>query len=580
MSLIEVVLAMGIIVLLFGGIYSAYISILDAITNSSVRTQAASILNKEVEIIRNLSYVNVGTIGGIPSGLLLQQKNVTSTDGKTFMIETTVRNIDDSFDGTLGGSPNDTSPADYKLVEFEISCTSCAHFVPLFLTTTVAPKNLEGALTGGALFINVFDAAGAPVQDATVNITNASVTPAVNLTDVTNASGTLQLVGVPTSTQRYAITVTKEGYSTARTYLVGASGNPNPTTPHATVAAQTVTQVSFAIDRTSTVTLYSSTNTCQPISNRSFSLQGNKIIGTSPTVYKFSTSTQTDVSGVVALSAMEWDTYAATSTSGGYDFIGTIPLTPFTVNPGINTDVRFIFTSSTLRSLLVTVQDAATGVGIQGATVTLSNASGYSSSHVTGRSTLVETTWTGGGYISQSGGIDTESAPGTVQLFGTPYPTSTTHWMISRTFDTGGSGSIYYALTFSPLTQPVQTGQDSVKFQLASNNDNATWNYVGPDGTAGSYYTSSGTAIPALHTNNRYLRYKLFMSTQNEAVTPSVSDVSVDFYGVCVPPYQSYFNGMATGTYTVTVEANGYQTATSSVTIGSGGQQSTILLVH
>lgn len=569
MSLIEVILAIGMIVLLFGGIYSAYIGILDAIANSSLRTQAASILNREIEIIRNLAYDQVGTVGGIPSGILPQTKNVTSTDGQTFTVAITVRNIDDQFDGTLSGSPGDTSPADYKLAELEISCVACPRFIPLLLTTTVAPKNLEGALAGGALFINVFDAAGAPVQDAVVNIINSSVSPAVNLTDITNEDGVLQLVGVPTSTQGYAIIVTKNGYSTEQTYQVGAIGNPNPVKPHATIAAQSVTQVSFAIDRTSSVTLYSSTNTCQPIADRAFSIQSSKLLGTVPDVYKFSTTTQTGGAGIVALQNIEWDSYNVTSTGSGYDVIGSLPLIPFTVNPATNMDVRFVFGSPTLRSLLVSVKDAATGAGIQGATVSLSNES-YEASRYTGRSSLVETTWTGGGYISQDGGIDTESVPGSVVLAGTPYPTSTTHWMISRTFDTGGATSTYYALHWEPETQPGGVGVDSVRFQIASNNDSVTWNYVGPDGTSGSYYTSSGTTIHSGHANHRYIRYKLYLSTDSAVVTPSVSDVMIDFNGVCVPPYQAYLTGMAPGTYTLSIVAPGYQLATSSITIGSG----------
>ncbi|RMD60565.1 hypothetical protein D6833_09475, partial [Candidatus Parcubacteria bacterium] len=108
-------IAIALIALIFWSIYLTYASILDTIGNTSVRRAAVSVLNNEIETIRNLPYESVGTVGGVPSGILAQEKQVTVGD-VTFTVTTTVRNIDDPFDGTLGGTPNDTAPADYKLV--------------------------------------------------------------------------------------------------------------------------------------------------------------------------------------------------------------------------------------------------------------------------------------------------------------------------------------------------------------------------------------------------------------------------------------------------------------------------------
>ena len=52
----------------------------------------------------------------IELGVLEHTKNITR-NGVVFNLVTTVRNIDDPYDGVVGGSPNDTAPADYKLVE-------------------------------------------------------------------------------------------------------------------------------------------------------------------------------------------------------------------------------------------------------------------------------------------------------------------------------------------------------------------------------------------------------------------------------------------------------------------------------
>lgn len=572
LTFIDLIVSIGIIGILFGGIFLAYSSILDSIANSEARTAASAALNRELEIVRNIPYEQVGTLGGVPGGILPSEKTIV-VSGVSYLVKTTVRNIDDPFDGTTGGNPNDTAPADYKLVELEISCPGCAHFVPIAITTTAAPKALESATTNGSLFLNVFDANGIGVSGASIRVTNATVTPPIDLTDTTNASGVLQLVGVPTSTQAYAVTVTKSGYSSERTYPPGDAANPNPLKPHATVVPQTVTQLSFAIDRVGAVNVYSSNDVCVPIPNIDFSMSGAKPIGTSPNVFKFSTSSATTASGTKTFSNMEWDTYSFVMNEANYDVVGTIPLSPVIFNPSTTLDFRFVVKPSVISSLLVTVRNAATGGPVMDATTTLTKAS-FSSTQITGHSFLTQTDWSGSDYDSQSGGITTG---GSLTLTGLPYPTSTTNWLISKTFDVGSSTSALYALNWSPTSQHPQTGVGSVQFQVAANNDNVTWNFVGPDGSSGTYYTAPRGFHASLN-NKRYLRYKIYLKTESENQTPSVDDVNIEFNSVCVPKSQVLFNSLNTGTYTLTVSAAGFAQATSSLDIVSGWNQTEVLL--
>ena len=71
----------------------------------------------------------------------------------SFTLTTTVRNIDDPFDGTATGNPPpvDTAPADYKLVDIGATCPLCDNAFDETITTTVAPKNLESATADGSL---------------------------------------------------------------------------------------------------------------------------------------------------------------------------------------------------------------------------------------------------------------------------------------------------------------------------------------------------------------------------------------------------------------------------------------------
>ncbi|OGZ52831.1 MAG: hypothetical protein A3B25_01090 [Candidatus Ryanbacteria bacterium RIFCSPLOWO2_01_FULL_48_26] len=578
-SLIDLVISMGIIVLLFGGIFLVYSAIVDSARNNSTRTAALSVLEQQSEIIRNLPYDSVGTQNGIPTGIIPQTQTV-AVAGQNFTVRTTVRNIDDPFDGTLGGVPNDTAPADYKLVWFEAQCTQCARPLSYFMTTTVAPINLESASTNGSLFINIINASGKSVSNVDVHVVNASVTPAIDLTDTTNASGVLQLVGVPTSTQSYAVTAIKSGYTSEKTYPPGDPSNPNPINLHATVAAGTVSEVTLTIDETSDLNVKTSESTCVPTGNKNFSISGGGLIGLNPDVPKYSTSSATNAEGLKTFTDIDFGTYALTLDSPSSDLIGMIPLSPFTVDPSSTYDFRFVTRPANPLSLLVVVKDSVTGAGVNSSTVNLSK-SGFSETVTTGRDTWTDTDWSGGQYGSQDGGIEADSPAGSLSLVssGGTYSTTTVPWLISNTIDVGSSTATYYdVISWNPASQPAQTGSESVRFQIASNNDQTTWNFVGPDGTAGTYYAATGDAIYAGHENNRYLRYKAFLKTEDENYTPEVNNVSIDFYSVCVPLAQAFFAGLSPGTYSVDVTAPGYQEATSTVSVTANWQQTQVIL--
>lgn len=573
-SLIDVLVSIAIVVLLFGAIYLVYFSLYDAVGDIQVRNAATAVLNQQIETMRNMSYADVGTVGGIPSGVIAPEQPVPY-GSYDFMLETDVRNVEDPAGQTFG---EPTGTVDYKLVQLTISCPTCQSFNPLSITTTFAPPGLESTAGQGSLFVNVFDADGNGVPDANVTVVNPNITPAIDLTDTTNNSGTLQLVGVPTSTQGYQIFVSKPGYSSAQTYPVGGEGNPNPEQPNITVAQEALSTASFSIDYTSALTVSATNNVCQGIGGVGFSIAGTKLIGTDPDVLKFSTSSATDSSGTALFPSMEWDTYSFALASSSYDLLGTIPLTPMAIDPSSTVSFDFVLASSTADSLLVTAADANTGDGVPDATVTLTK-SGVSQTLVAGQSTWTDADWADGAYAAQSGGIDTDSDPGTIQLLANAsgtYPTSTTSWLISNTIDFGTSTADYVSLDVTPAAEPPSTGPASAEFQIAANNDDATWNFVGPDGTSGSYYTSSSTIVDM--DGDRYLRYKVFLSTEDPLTTPYVNDVTIGFSSPCVPPAQVLFPDLSAGTYTITADAPGYAEATSSIAVSSGAQSTQVLM--
>lgn len=74
----------------------------------------------------------------------------------------------------------------------------------------------------------------------------------------------------------------------------------------------------------------------------------------------------------------------------------------------------------------------------------------------------------------------------------------------------------------------VNTANTTTKFQIATNSDNATWNYVGPDGTGSTYFTGGTGIIPLNSVLGRYLRYKIFFTSTNTDI-PYVTDVTINY---------------------------------------------------
>lgn len=582
-TFVEILVGLALFLLIGISIYQGFLQILEVVRVSRVTMVATALANEQFEIIRNIPYNDVGLVAGLPPGVIPHIQNLVR-EGSEFMVTTTIRNEDDSFDGTIGGSPNDLSPADYKLVELGITCPSCRNFSPLQFTGRVAPRSLETASANGALFVQVFDANGQPVQGADVHIENNQLAPAVVIDDTTNNDGVLQIVDAPPSAEAYEITVSKAGYSSERTYLTGDPSNPNPIHPHATVLLQQVTQTSFAIDKESTLNFSSVSKTCVPIGGIDFSFVGSKLIGTSPDVLKYDQNHATDGTGELVLPSVEWDTYSLSLSDASYDLAGSNLLTPFVVPPDATQNVQLTVAPKNPSSLLVTVRDAATQLPLTDADVTLLE---ISQTLTTGRGFLRQTDWSGGGgqadftdptkYFTSDGNEEVGNPPGELRLreLGGLYVGSAE--LISSTFDTG-SPSNFHQISWQPTAQPPETGPESIRFQLATNSDKATWNFVGPDGTASTFYTLADSNINPVHNGDRYVRSKVFLQTADPLYTPTLAEFAFVFTSSCVPPGQVLFDGLASATYTLRVEKSGYQTFEEPVAIGAASQQKEVIL--
>jgi len=91
-----------------------------------------------------------------------------------------------------------------------------------------------------------------------------------------------------------------------------------------------------------------------------------------------------------------------------------------------------------------------------------------------------------------------------------------------------GNPALGSTTSWSTLSWTGTTPAGTVlRFQVAgSDSAFGPFSFVGPDGTAGTFFTTSGASI-AQFSPKRYLKYKAYLSTSDNTVTPTLSDVTV-----------------------------------------------------
>lgn len=241
-TLIESIIGIALMLVVFLGIFGVAQLSFRIVAQSKARVTASAIANQRIEFIRNLSYGDVGTSGGIPSGIIPQTEIITKNNIQ-YTVRTFVSYIDDIFDGL---APDDTLPNDYKRVKVELSWQTGLDG-EIFLITDISSKGLETSVGGGNLLITVFDAAGAAVQGASIHIVNVETVPPIDVYYQTNSEGRYLVAGAPASVAGYQVIISRSGYSSDRTY--GMEEIVNPENPHITVIEGKLTQASFSIDR-------------------------------------------------------------------------------------------------------------------------------------------------------------------------------------------------------------------------------------------------------------------------------------------------------------------------------------------
>ena len=565
-SMIESLVSIAIFAILSAAIYQTSALLIKGIGIYRENTTISSLASQYMEIVHNLPYSAVGTLSGNPHGNLPDEPNapLININGVDYQIYYVVNYIDNPADGTaLAGT--DFASNDYKQVKLYVRNAGSGKTYSFL--TNITPKGLENLESGGALYIKVFDAVGQPVPNATINILNTTIVPNINLTRTTDSAGNWIEVGLPNSANSYHITTTKNGYSSDATYPI-TELNPNPTKPDSTIADGQVTQLSFSIDKLSTLAFHTLNQICAPLSDISMEVQGEKLIG-NPNLLKFDHYYTSDSLGDISTGQIEWDNYVPALAGSNLMIYGSSPIQEVTVLPDTHQEYTLILGPKTTNRLLVIVKDAATKNPVENAEVHLENTNlGIDLSRQTGGSVWSSNDWTGGAgqtdftdptkYFSDDTGVSTSIIPTALRLLsydnGVTFVNSGA--LISSIYDTGTAETVFTSLDWQPTSQNPDT---SVKFQLSSSNDRATttWDFIGPDGTSGSFYTTPGTTINV--PNARYIRYKVFLDTADSSKTPVLTSVNINYVSGCFTPGQVMFPGLIQASdYQLTVSAPGY----------------------
>jgi len=352
---------------------------------SKSRLGAIALANEKMEIARNLSYDNVGIYGGACAGAIPQDEDIEE-NGRVYHVHTLAAYIDDPYDGTLGGSPNDENYKDYKLVKITVSWNNGGSDVgSVYLLARFVPPGLEAATFGdGILSINIFSdqEGGVGVPQATVRITNSDL--GFDETRQTDDSGNTMIVGVKESIKKYQISVSKSGYETVNTFPPYPDTEYNPVDTHASVVAGTLNLANIALNKTADLKIITQDYFGDSISNIAFSLKGGRKLGNEAiypysVVYNLDEDSQTNSSGEKSYSEISPGQYefSLSESVSNYSLIETEPAPPFLISPAQDLEFKVKLAPKNVASILIHVATENDPSPFIGATIKLSNAFGY-----------------------------------------------------------------------------------------------------------------------------------------------------------------------------------------------------------
>ena len=382
-TLIEAMVVLFVVSLITLTFYETWNLGTQHIANAKHRLGASALANQQMEIVRSLIFDDIGTVAGIPTGTLPEDQTL-NVNNTTYEVHTVVQFVDDPTDGTLVAG-TDIAPNDYKKVTVTVAWGAASDSEMVEMTSIFSLDGVESVAAGtGILSVNVLNAAGIGVANATVRIRNTAIVPNIDVTAATDANGNIMFPGAPASVQEYHITVSKGGYYGNMTYDPYPTSVFKPTNVHASVVAGSLSAATLVADHTSSLEIQTEDPSGTALPDIDFTISGGLVIGvdasTAEPVYDFSQAAVTDASGEADFSDRSSGAYTLAldpSEVAQYEFLRLDP--EEAVQNGINLaagdskSVKYVLAQKNFPSALITVTNAADSTVLAGASVRLYN---------------------------------------------------------------------------------------------------------------------------------------------------------------------------------------------------------------
>lgn len=244
-TIVELLVAIFLLSIFFLGIFGAYQLSMKIISFSSKKITALYVAQGEIERIKNLPYLSVGTINAqLPyaRGILQETENLV-LNRVNYLIDRKVKYVYDPSDGA------EDCLWDYKKVEIKV-IPERSPKAQVRLVTNIYPNDKAEEMSactlqpGGLLSVNVFNANGQMVSSPLIEIFNPATGERIDV--VTPVSGHYDF---PLPAGEYRVVVQKSGYSKERTYSKEEVALPK--IPNPLVIEGQITPLSLSIDKVS-----------------------------------------------------------------------------------------------------------------------------------------------------------------------------------------------------------------------------------------------------------------------------------------------------------------------------------------